>query len=163
MAQIIRPDSNITVTDYTGGFADIDEVIADDNDFAAAGINSSIPTLVVGLSNPPGVPGGVNGTVRWRSAKRNGNSSIGSGNDFSGTCAVLQGTSTVLASDTYTPGNFATREFTFPISGITDVNDLRLSFTQTASGGNNNSQRSGLVVSWAEVELPGQKVVILIQ
>jgi hypothetical protein len=161
-AQFLRPDSNIEVTSYTGGFADIDEVVADDNDFAVAGINSSVPTLVVGLSNPPLVPGGTQCTVRWRSAKRNGNSSIGSGNDFTATCAVLQG-ATVLASDSYTPASFATRNFTFSRGDVTDFNDLRLRFTQTASGGTNNNQRSGLAVSWAEVEAPGRKAIVLIQ
>jgi hypothetical protein len=162
MSQFLRPNENITQTDYTGGFADIDEETASDADFAFGLVNSTTATLEVGTSNPAATPGGVTGTVRWRSARRNQNGAIGSGNTFTGTCALRQG-ATQIAADAYTPGDWATREFTFTLASVSNFNDLRLRFTQTASGGANNNQRSGLAVSWAEIELPGARRVIIIQ
>ena len=161
MAEILRPDSTLTATSYTNGFAAIDEEDADDGDFAFGAINSTTPVLEVGLSNPAGsVPAGTV-TIRWRAAKRNGNGVINSGNNFTATCAIRQG-ATPLASDAYTPGAFTTRSFTVASSGISNFSDLRLRFTQTASGGNNNNTRTGLAVSWAEVELPeGQRYVLV--
>ena len=161
MAEFLRPDSNVTQTSYTGGFADIDEVTASDADFAFGAINSATPLLEVGTSDPASsVPAGTV-TVRWRSSKRNGNGAIGGGNNFTGTCALFEG-ATSRASDAYTPGNWATREFTVASSSITSFTNLRLRFTQTASGGNNNSTRSGLAVSWAEIQLPDATRYILV-
>lgn len=157
----LRPDSNITQTSYTGGFADIDEVTASDTDLAYGAINSATPVLEVGTSNPAALPGGVTGVVRWRSGTRNGNGNIGTGNAVTGTCILLQG-STTIASDAYSAGNWSTREFTFTLSSVTDFNDLRLRFTQTASGGSNNTQRTGLAVSWAEIDIPDPRRVFLI-
>lgn len=157
----LRPDSNVTSTSYTGGFAEIDEETASDSDLAFGAINSSTPLLEVGTSNPPAAPGGVEGVVRWRSAIRNGNGVIGSGNSLTATCTLLQGTTTI-ASDAYTAGNWSTREFNFTLSSVTNFNDLRLRFTQTASGGNNNSNRTGLAVSWAEIDVPEPRRVFLI-
>lgn len=157
----LRPDSNVTQTSYTGGFADIDEVTASDADLAYGAINSATPLLEVGTSNPAAAPGGDTGVVRWRSAIRNGNGTIGSGNSLTGTCGLYQGT-TLITSDAYTAGNWSTREFTFNLSSVTDFNDLRLRFTQTASAGNNNSTRTGLAVSWAEIDIPDPKRIFLI-
>lgn len=162
MPQFLRPDSNVTQTLYTGGFAEIDEVTANDADFATGTANTIQPILEVGLSNPSFTPGGMLGTVRWRSAIRNGNNVIGSGNAITGTCLLLQG-ATTIASDAYTAGNWSTRTFTFSLSSVTNFSDLRLRFTQTASGGSNNATRTGLAVSWAEVEVPNPRRVILIQ
>lgn len=66
------------------------------------------------------------------------------------------------AADSYTAAGWATREFTFTLSSVSDFNDLRLRFTQTASGGNNTSQRSGLAVSWAEIDIPDPRRVVVI-
>lgn len=157
----LRPDSNVTQTSYTGGFADIDEVTPSDVDFAFGAINSATPLLEVGTSNPvDAVPSGTV-TIRWRSARRNGNGLINGGNAFTGTCALFEG-ATSRASDAYTPGDWATRSFTVATSAITNFNDLRLRFTQTASAGNNNTTRSGLAVSWAEIDLPDAARYILI-
>lgn len=161
MAEFLRPDSNVTQTSYTGGFADIDEATASDTDLAFGAINSATPLLEVGTSNPAGsVPAGTV-TIRWRSAKRNGNGAINTGNNFTGTCALFEG-ATSRASDAYTPGDWATRSFTVASSSITSFNDLRLRFTQTASGGANNTNRTGLAVSWAEIQLPDATRYILI-
>lgn len=157
----LRPDSNVTQTGYTGGFADIDEAAADDADFAYGTPNASTPTLEVHVSDPARPPGGITGVVRWRSAKRSEGGAIGSGNAITGTCTLLQG-STVISSDSYSPAGWASREFTFTLSSVSNFSDLRLRFTQTASGGNNTSQRCGLAVSWAEVDIPDPRRVVVI-
>lgn len=162
MPQFLRPNQNLTQTDYTGGFAEIDEATASDADLAFGAANSTTPVLEVATSNPGVAPGGVTGIVRWRSARRNANGAIGMGSTFTGSCALRQG-ATQVASDSYTPADWATREFSFTLSSVTDFSDLRLRFTQTASGGNNNTQRSGLAVSWAEIELPDARRVTIIQ
>jgi hypothetical protein len=161
MPQFLRPDADLVSTQYTGGWAEIDEVIPDDSDLAFGAVNSATPTLTVSLTNPVNAPGGVTGTVRWRSARINQNGSLTAGNSFTGTCTLLQG-ATTIASDAYATGNLETREFTFTLSDISDFNDLRLRFNQTASGGNNNTQRSGLAVTWAEVEIPDPRRVTII-
>lgn len=161
MPQFLAPNSNVTQTSYTGGFAEIDENPFNDGDIAYGAINSSVPILEVGLTDPAVTPGGVNGVVRWRSARRNGVGTIGSGNAITGTCGLYQGT-TLITSDAYSPGSFATREFFFTLSSVSNFNDIRLRFTQTASGGNNNNNRSGLAVSWAQVELPDRRRITLI-
>lgn len=162
MPQYLRPNSNLTQTSWTGGFAEIDEATASDADLAFGAVNSSTPVLEVSTSDPGQPPGGVTGIVRWRSARRNSSGSIGTGNTFTGTCALRQGT-TQIAADSYTPGSFTTREFTFNLSSVSNFNDLRLRFTQTASGGTNSNQQSGLAVSWAEIELPDARRVTIVQ
>lgn len=161
MPQYLRPDSNVTTTGYTGGFADIDEETASDADLAYGTINVSTSVLEVGLTNPAVTPGGANGVVRWRSATRNGNGVIDGGNSLTGTCGIYQG-ATLITSDAYTAGPWSTREFTFALSSVSDYTDLRLRFTQTASGGANNGQRSSLAVSWAEVEVPDKRRVTVV-
>lgn len=156
-AQYLRPDGNVTQTSYTGGFGEIDEISASDADYAYGASNSATPTLEVSLSDPIEIPvGGVQGIVRWRSAVINENLSLGNGNSLTGTCQLYQNTN-LIASDAYTAGALATRSFTFNLSAVTDLNDLRLRFTQTASGGNNANQRSGLAITWAELELRGRR------
>jgi hypothetical protein len=100
--------------------------------------------------------------VRWRSALRNGNGTINSGNAITGTCGLYQGASLIGSADSYSPGNWTTRTFTFNMASVSNFNDLRLRFTQTASGGTSNNTRSGLAVSWAEIELPDSRRVTLI-
>lgn len=162
MTQFLRPDGNLTQTSYTGGFAEIDETTASDTDLAYGAINSTAPILEVSLSNPLSGTGGANGILRWRSADRNGNGVIGSGNNITATCEVRQGT-TVIATDSYTTGaDWSTRTLTFSLASVTDFNDLRLRFTQSASAGNNNNTRSGLAISWAEVEVPDPRRIYVI-
>lgn len=156
-AQYLRPDSDVTSTSYTGGFGEIDEASASDADLAYGASNSSAPTLEVSLSNPAQTPvGGTQGVVHWRSAVRSENGSIGTGNSITGTCGLYQGAN-LIASDSYSPVGWATRTFTFNLSAVTDLSDLRLRFNQTASGGNNANQRSSLAVAWAQVELRGRR------
>ena len=154
MAETLRPDSNITQTQYTGGFAAIDEVTRDDSDFARGAVNSTAPTLEVGLSNPAGSVGTGTCTVRWTNARvNNTGATIGGGSSLNYTCTFLEG-STTIASQTVTPTDWNLSEFTFSATLVTDWTNVRLRWTQTASGGNGPNPRGG-AVSWAEVEVPG--------
>jgi hypothetical protein len=154
MAEILRPDSNITQTQYTGGFAEIDEVTRDDSDYAYGAVNSTAPTLEVGLSNPAGTVGTGTCTVRWTHAKANNAGTIlATGSALNYTCALLEG-STTIASQTVTPTDWNLSEFTFSATLVTDWTNVRLRWTQTASGGGGPNPRGG-AVSWAEVEVPG--------
>lgn len=156
MTQFIRPDSNITQTSFTNGFAAIDETTASDADFAY-GANNTASTLEVGLSNPLN-PTYIDGTctVRYRIARTNAGVLDGGGNDVTVTTSVRQG-ATQLAADSAksTTGTWTTYTFTFAASLVTDNNwtDLRLRFVTSASGGAPASRR-GAGISWAEIEVP---------
>ena len=153
MAQFLRPDSNVTQTSFTGGFASIDESTASDADFAY-GDNNTAATLEVGLSNPSGTPGSGTTTVRYRVAKTNAGTVDGAGNACDIQCHVYQGT-TLIASDTArtVTGTWTTYSFTPSMGSVTDWNNLRLRFVTTSSGGS-PANRRGAAVSWAEMETP---------
>jgi lambda family phage minor tail protein L len=151
VAQFLRPDSNVTRTSWTNGFAEIDEATASDADFAYGANNSSTATLEVGLSNPI-TPQSGTCTVRWRYAKVSSGTLSGTGGTVNQTCAVYQGASLITSSTVTTGGTWTAGSFTFSTSSITNWNDLQLRFTQTASGGGGNAR--GSAVSWAEIETP---------
>ena len=154
MAQFLRPDSNITQSSFTGGFADIDETSPSDADYAY-GANNTSAVLEVGLSDPSvGTPGSGTTTVRYRIAKVNNGTVSGTGNNLTVTMEVYQG-GTLIASDTsQTPtGTWTQYEFNPDMSGVTDWTDLRLRFSTTGSGGSPANRRGG-AISWAELEAP---------
>lgn len=153
MTQFLRPDSNVTQTNWTNGFANIDEAVASDADFAYGANNSSTATLEVGLSNPPLTPADTGTcTVRWRYAKVSSGTLSGTGGTVTQTCGIYQGATLITSSTVTTSGAWTAGSFTFNASSITDATDLRLRFTQSASGGGGNAR--GSAVSWAEVEVP---------
>ena len=154
MAQFLRPDSNITQSSFTGGFADIDETSPSDADYAY-GANNTSAVLEVGLSDPSvGTPGSGTTTVRYRIAKVNNGTVSGTGNNLTVTMEVYQG-GTLIASDTsQTPtGTWTQYEFNPDMSGVTDWTDLRLRFSTTGTGGSPANRRGG-AISWAELEAP---------
>jgi hypothetical protein len=153
VAQFLRPDSNVTQTSFTNGFAEIDESTASDADFAF-GANNTAAVLEVGLGNPSGTPGSGTTTVRYRVAKTNAGVLDGGGNAVTVTVGVYQGT-TLIAADTprTANGTWAGYSYTPDMSGVTDWSDLRLRFTTSASGGSPAARRGG-AVSWAEIEAP---------
>lgn len=153
MAQFLRPDSNVTQTSFTNGFANIDESAASDADFAY-GANNTAAVLEVGLSNPGGTPASGTTTVRYRVAKTNNGTVDGGGATVTVTCSVRQGAN-VIATDTArtATGTWTQYSFTPSMAGVTDWNDVRLRFTTSASGGTTANRRGG-AVSWAELEAP---------
>jgi len=161
MAQFKRPDSNVTQTNFTNGFAQIDEVTPSDADYAYSA-NNTIGTLEVGLSNISDPQSGTC-TVRYRHAQSDDDAGTiapsSGGNNVTITCSVYQGTSLIVADtgQTANAGSFVQRSFTFSTSLVTNWSDLRLRFTTTASGGSPAARR-GAAVSWAEVETPDAAV-----
>lgn len=152
MAQFLRPISNVTQTNFTGGFAEIDESTFSDVDFAYSAVNI-IAVLEVGLSTVL-TPGAGTRTIRYRLAQTNGAVVDGTGNTVNVTAALYQGT-TLIATDTArtTSGTWTQYSFTPNTSTVTDWSALRLRFTTTASGGG-ASVRRGAGISWAEMETP---------
>lgn len=159
MTQFMRPDSNVLQTNFTGGFAEIDETTASDADFAYSA-NNTVATLRVELSNPLNptyIPAGTC-TVRYRIARVNSGVLSGTGNDVQVTASVTYViiNETTQATDTAksTTGTWTTYSFTFNASDVPQSrwNNLRLTFTTTASGSGGNARGAG--ISWAEVEIP---------
>lgn len=155
MAQFLRPDSNVTQTSFTGGFANIDEASASDADFAY-GANSTAAVLEVGLGNPTGTPASGTTTIRYRIAKVNNGTLNGSGSSLTVTCELYEG-STLIASDAArTPtGTWTAYSFAPDMSGVTDWTDLRLRFTTSVSGGNTSNRRGGAVNTARQYPLAG--------
>lgn len=155
--QVARPDSNVTQTSFTNGFADIDEATASDADFAY-GANNTAAVLEVGLTNVTDPAVSTGHIVRYRVAKTNAGTLDGGGNAVTMTVALYQG-ATLIAADTVRTldGTWTTYEWTLSgaqADAITDYTDLRLRFTTSASGGSPANRRGG-AVSWAELEVPG--------
>lgn len=146
--QYLRPDSNVTQTNFTGGFAEIDETSASDSDYAWSTENT-IATLEVGLSNPGTTPNlSRTITVRFRVAKVNASGTVLSGGDsIDVTCHVYEG-ATLRASSTAATatGTWVTYAFTPDLSAVSNWNDLRLRFVTT------QVNQRGVGISWAEIE-----------
>lgn len=156
MAQFARPDGNITQTNFTNGFANIDEVTASDADFAY-GANNTVAVLEVSLGNVTDPASSSGHTFRYRVAKTNAGVVDGGGNAVTVTAELYQGT-TLIAADTAKTVTGTWTQYALTLTGgqadsITDYNDLRLRFTTSASGGSPASRRGG-AVSWAELEVP---------
>lgn len=153
MSEILRPDSNVTQSGFTGGFAEIDETPASDTD-KAYGANNTAAVLEVGISNPSGTPGSGTITFRYRHVKTNNGTVDGGGNAVTVTAEVVEGT-TVRATDAAqtATGTVAQREWSPDLSAVSNWNDLRFRFTTSASGGS-PANRRGAAVTWAEMEVP---------
>lgn len=160
MVQYLRPDSNVTQTSFTGGFAEIDEVTASDADFAY-GANNTAAVLEVGLSNPSGaVTTSVPNRIRFRYAKTKAGTVDGGGNAVTIECQLYQGTSLQTSSGALTcTGTWQEFDWEAATGLITDWTDLRLRFTTSASGGS-PANRRGAAVSWAVFEIPDQATAI---
>lgn len=160
MAQFGRPDSNVTQTSFTGGFAEIDEASPSDTDFAY-GANNTAAELEVGLADVTDPVSSSGHIFRYRIAKTNAGVVDGAGNAVTVTARLLQGT-TEIAADTAKTATGTWTGYAFTLSAaqadaITDYADLRLEFVTSASGGSPAARRGG-AVSWAELEVPDAPV-----
>lgn len=153
MAQFMRPNSNITTTNWTNGFNEVDEVSADDSDLAYSTINT-VATLEMGLSDPS-TPDTGTCTVSYRIAKTDNLGNVdGAGNSLTVTATVLEGASTIATDSARTPdGTWTTYTFTFSTGSVSDWTDLRLQFVTTASGGAPGNRR-GCGLSWTQIAIP---------
>lgn len=160
MPQFLRPDSDVTTAGVTGGFADIDEAVRSDVDFAY-GTSGSTNTLEVGLSNPAsGTLQAGTCTVRFTWVQANSGASpaapatIGVGWGTT-ECRLYQGATQVATSGAQTnTGAWQQGSFTFSQGSITDWSDLRLRFVFAGAGGGAPANRRSCATSWAEVEIP---------
>jgi len=151
--QLLRPDGNVTQTNFTGGFAEIDEATPSDADFAW-GADNTVAVLEVTVSDPSGTPASGTCTARYRIAKTNDGVVDGAGNACTVTGEVYEGAAQIATDSARTAdGTWTEYSFTFAASAVTNWNDVRLRFTTSASGGSPANRRGG-AVSWAELETP---------
>lgn len=162
MAQFARPDSNVTQTFFTGGFAEIDEATASDADFAY-GANNEVAELEVGLTNPTDPVSSSGHIFRYRVAKTNAGTVDGGGNAVTVTVRLMQGT-TQIAADTAKTVDGTWTQYAYTLSAaeadaITDYTALQLEFVTSKSSGGPAVRRGG-AVSWAELEVPDALVSV---
>jgi hypothetical protein len=149
----LRPNGNITQSNFTGGFAEIDEITAVDSDFAWSS-NNTAATLRVSLSDPAFLP--INGAVvvRFRIARTNNGALDGGGNPVTVTASFYEGASLLVTDTTRTAtGTWTEYSFSFNASLVTNWANVELRFDNSASGGTGTTRR-GAAISWARVELP---------
>ena len=158
MAQFGRPISDITnPSNWTGTFADIDEVTPDDGDYgwSADNIDDTVEFLLTSLTDPLV---SVDHTVRFRHARMNGGVIDGGGTAPTFIAYLYQGTTLIRnLGGTVTPtGTWTTNSLTISTSeadNITDYSDLRIRFEYEGGGGSPDNRR-GIGISWAELEIP---------
>jgi len=165
MAQLLRPDSDITTTGFntsTGAtfYTLLDEATRSDTDYAYSSNNTNA-TLEVGLSDPLVNPDAGTCTLRFTWVKTNNGSLDGTGSDPPFSIAVYEGAVFVagLASGTLQgleltySGSWQQTSFTFSTELVTDFTDLRVRYEVSSTGGNPNNRR-GMGFSWVELEIP---------
>jgi hypothetical protein len=141
MGQFLRPDSNVTLTNVTGSYTDIDEASASDADWVEATVNT-IAALTVGLSNPSGTPGPGTTTFRYRIGKTGANSVNVTPRLYEGATLIDAG------SGQSAPSSATTYEWTPDTSGVSNWNNLRLNF------GFSRNATTYAKLYWAELEVP---------
>jgi hypothetical protein len=162
MAQFLRPSSDITTTNITGTFADVDETSANDSDFVVSpdNIAATYETLLSSVTDPLSATGH---TVRVRHAKADtGTPPSTSGNSQTASFFLYQGATLIATLGSgITLGAWTT--LTYNLTGgqansITNYADLRVRVDIPASGGGSPSIRRGAAVSWIEMEVPDAAV-----
>ena len=158
MAQFARPDSDVTAGNWTpqGGpvslFDTMNEVVANDADFAESASNPTADLMEVGLSNLDDPALSTGHVLRYRYQK---DSAAGAQIDL--VVDLVQGT-TVIATFTHLdiqPG-FITQAQALTVpqaDAITDYTDLRIRFTADNPGAGATREAH---VSFAEFEIPLQ-------
>lgn len=146
--EILRPNSNVTQTQMTGGYADIDETSASDTDFAYPNANGSC-VLEVGLSDPAGFAlNTVAPTIRYRLLRKTQTGGAPGAGSPTAQLHLYQG-AVLIASDTARSFGGGATDFSWSptITAVTDFTDLRLRMTETVSG------NPVMAISFAEVEV----------
>ena len=152
MAQLMRPDADITTTNWSTAplWSKIDEVTPSDADLITA-LASSTATAECSLSDPAATPTVDTGHIvraRIRASKTNKAAIL--------TVSLYQGATPIraVAYDAEVDLTTSFAEYSFTLTegeagNITNYNDLRLRFAQTTATGGNFTE-----VSWAEFEIP---------
>jgi hypothetical protein len=160
MAQFLRPTSDITTTNITGTFADVDESTPNDSDFVVSpdNIAATYETLLGGTFTDPAVNTGHIARVRHAKADTGVPPST-TGNSQTATFGLYQGATLIATLGTaVTLAGWTT--LTYILTGteadnITNYADLRVRVTIPAGGGGSPGIRRGAAVSWIEFEAPG--------
>ena len=151
MARIIRPDSDVALGNWSNpSWSTIDEVTADDGDYAESGGNPANDILIVGLGDVTDPNQDSDHTLRYRYQN-----TTTEGIDL--VVKLKQGASTIATfthtsiSDSWTTTSSALTQA--QASNISDYTDLRISFDANLTG------LPGIPgpkcrVSWAELEVP---------
>ena len=159
MAQIARPDSDVTVgawLDDGGGtplFEAINEIVAVDSDFIRSEDDPSTSSCEVGLENLVDPVSSAGHTFRYR--YRKGQSGGGQPGNIRFTVYLFQGTTEIDFANHLDIGTaFVDGSFTLPAAeadSITDYTDLRARFEANKFSG---VRTSWAEVSWYELEVP---------
>lgn len=162
---IIRPDGNVTQTNCTGGFAEIDEVSANDTypDFAYGTLNATAFVLEITLENTGDPNNNNDHVVRYRVGKIDADESppvnSTTQNEVTLSVQLYQGGTLIATDTTRTLGAWETFVWNLSstdVANITDYNDLRLRFSTVNHGsGGPTANRRTAGVSWAEMQVPG--------
>lgn len=163
MAQFGRPDSDVTVSDWTTAplWSSIDEATFSDADLISSNNNTN-NACEVGLSDVGDPVSSSTHVVRYRYRKN-----AAAGNARNITVSLYQG-ATLIAEQTHTGISEVFTAGSFTLTGpqadsITDYADLRLRFTAGGTTGGSGGNRRSVQVSWAELEVPDAAVVTLTQ
>lgn len=156
MGQIIRPDSNVTQTNFAGGYAQIDEISPTNSDKAYPNLQNVACTLEVGLGNPPIIPGAGTTTVRHRLAHiQTANGNLAPSGTVAATMGLYQGASLIDSTSYATiPDVWTDYSWAPNTASVTDWTDLRIRLTQTTT-----ALGRGAGISWLEVEIPDPAII----
>lgn len=146
MTQYMRPSSDIA-GNWTGTYADINEITPDDSDYIRSPLNNQYEEYL--LSTPNNEPNNGLGVLRFRGCKENTNTGSITPSIRVGSTVIKTGSSLSMTT------SFA--EYTLTLSeaemaNITDWTDVRVRFLCTTSS---NYVR----VSWAVFEVPDENAV----
>lgn len=156
MAQFLRPDSQtINTGTFTNTFANIDEAVASDADFMYS-TTGVLANITYDFTAPLGSIQSGTCTARFRLAKTNIGTVDGTGNVVTVTPRVHDGTAgnIVVGTGLSITGTWTEYTLTFARSLIQDPSTLRLTLDVVTNTGGNASNRRGMGVSFAEIELP---------
>ena len=157
MAQFFRPTSDITVTNVTGTFANIDETSASDADYIST-LDNTIVTYETRFGSRPDPLSSSGHVVRVRHAKADTNVAPSTtGSACSATFTLYEGTTLRATLGTSIAlGAWTTLSYTLTTgeaNAITDYGNLRVRMVTTNSGGSPANRRGG-AISWIEFECP---------
>lgn len=159
MAQIGAPISDITFTNWTGGFGNIDEASPSDGDFNYT-IDKPVAEDIAehaftGSLLDPQIGSGTT-EMSYRHGCIDGGSLAGSGS-ITAKIGLYQGTTLIQEDSTVVMGTSwvtGVMDFSGNIGSITDFSDLRIRITWVTGGGGSPTNRRGMGISWAKIELP---------
>jgi len=152
MSQYLRPDSNISATNITGSYADLDEVTANDSDYITASATAD-GEAVYGLTDVTDPLSSSGHTIRFRARK-----AYAGGYARNVECHLYQ-VWDYIADFAATDISDIFTDYSYTLSAaeadsITDYTGLRLIFVTTGSYGAPKSSERAVYISWAEMEVP---------